>query len=115
MSELRLQEGEYYLDRAGRVAGPLEGTILFDPENAKEHPFSFNRISYSKSGMNFYGYGNDPSDLVEHIPITDPRHPEYNADIAEEVEDILESYFKYSETQQLNNLVTTINVSAMPD
>ena len=65
-----LQAGEWYLNRNGRVVGPLEET------GDTEYPFRNLKVTYRQDGVWIYGQVNG-RDLVEHLPRTDPRHPEY--------------------------------------
>lgn len=69
---LLLQVGEWYKRRDGRIVGPVE------PNNiGTRFVFRVGRDTYTKRGRLTDEYLLCGEDLVEHIPRTDPRHPEY--------------------------------------
>jgi len=70
MSELNLQLGEWYRQRNGKIAGPLSHS------GGNDYPFEDEFESWTLSGVYSIGEQSE-SDLIAHIPRTDPRHPEY--------------------------------------
>ena len=64
-----LQVGEWYRMRDCRVIGPIVGS------NDPDYPFTCSHLTFTSEGVWNKGNVSD-YDIVEHIPRTDPRHPE---------------------------------------
>lgn len=69
-NSVQLQIGEYYLNRSGDVRGPIR-----DADSS--FPFSDGRITYAADGNWNVSTNEHKWDLIEHIPLGDPRHPNF--------------------------------------
>ena len=76
MSELKLELGEYYLNRSGQVRGPICDNMAH--RRYKTNPLGDgDSRAYRADGRWQTNGVKDIWDLVEHIPLGDPRHPDF--------------------------------------
>ena len=71
-NSVQLQIGEYYLRRNGKIAGP----VMAGEPNKPSHEYIVGPWSYYGDGRLFSSRTFE-DDLVEHIPLGDPRHPNF--------------------------------------
>ena len=71
MSDLMLEVGEWYLRRDGGIVGPVTQDGGFT-----NYPLRIGDLTYTVGGRT-WNHEERPTDLVEHIPITDRRHPQF--------------------------------------
>lgn len=75
--KIQLQVGEYYANRMGDIKGPLK----MYGESSRLFALNIDDLSdeaYYPDGR-WSLAGKDPRDLVEILPRTDKRHPEFNS------------------------------------